>query len=157
MTYTITVTERGATPRGFKRYHGEASKRSWHAVGVRWHSTMRSKHFTRAGFTEYGYAPRSRAYEARKRKKQGHNRPLEFSGESKRRSRFARIAATTKGSTVRFSAPALNLRPKGGRINLREEATRISAREAATLSKVWQERHTIELKAVKAERKTKIT
>lgn len=59
-------------------------------------------HFENFAGPKYGYFPRSRAYNARKLKQVGHNRPLEFTGASKRMATGSHvpIQATPKGATL---------------------------------------------------------
>lgn len=153
---TITIVEKGAVPRGFKRFHRRAAKLAFEAIGGHWHQHHRPKHFTRRAFSEYGYLPRSRAYNRRKRWRMGHERPGEFTGESKRRTATARIVAKHNEGLVRMNAPGLNRRPKNGRINLREELMRISAGEATKLSQVWAKRHEKGLHEIKESTTTKL-
>lgn len=49
------------------------------------------KHFTDAGAGEYNYEQRDSGYEGRKVKAFGHRRPLEFTGETRRRALSANI------------------------------------------------------------------
>ena len=57
-----------------------------------WQKTFARGHFSPNARFKYSYAPRSKAYEARKKKKYGHNLPLVWTGATRRtiQSRFAR-------------------------------------------------------------------
>lgn len=70
-------------------------------LGRLWHRFLLPKHFTHAGATEYGYAPRTRLYTLRKRKKWGHTYPLVWSGATKQAAlRTQDVKATSKGAVV---------------------------------------------------------
>lgn len=135
----------GPTPKIATRKKNEIYKEGFVAALTIWHAKFSDKHFTNAGATEYRYTPRSGergskrkfkgSYSARKLKKFGHTRPLEFSGESRRRVRASqKIKATSKGGRCILSAPALNFRNPKSPINMREEVTRVSPRERTELA-----------------------
>lgn len=129
----IEITENGYS--GLRRSDRNALRReTWNGVGTEWHERYRNKHFTPAGFAEYGYTPRSKRYNARKKKVLGHTRPLEFTGESKERSKTFRVVATKNGARVVMNqVRAFNFRPLGGRIDMRKEFTTVSRNEVLTL------------------------
>ena len=123
-----------------QREWNEIQRAAWHAVGRYWHTQFRPKHFTRAGAQEYGYQPRSAGHQRRKAKAKHHQDPLVFSGDSRRRTRTARIVpfatSTAAGVRVRMTAPNLNYRPKPGSPDLRAEMTTISEAEGKELSRL---------------------
>jgi len=139
----------GAVPGLAVREVNTIKRRAFFGGGVQWHKQFRPKHFTRAGASEYGYAPRSgergntprggfrRSYTGRKLKQFGHTRPLEFSGEAKAltRMRDVRATATRKRSRVRvvLHANKLNWRNPDSEINMADELRRISAAERTQL------------------------
>jgi hypothetical protein len=121
-------------------------------AGRYWDQTFREKHFTSAGATEYGYTPREgergnpsskgfrRSYTGRKLRKFGHTRPLEYTGESRRRTRSPRIVATAKRGEalvrIKMDSPGLNRRYSGSRINMRQEMTTVSTREGEQINTI---------------------
>jgi hypothetical protein len=123
---------------------------SW--AGTFWHQNFREKHFTNAASREYGYHPREgeggrpgehgfrRTYTGRKLNKFNHTRPLEWSGESRKRTRTPRIVATaTKGEAkvrVVMNAPGLNRRYSGSPIDMRKELTTVSPPEGEQIRNV---------------------
>lgn len=63
-----------------------------------WHDKYLPNKFKNGARTKYGLKPRSRKYDARKLRKQGHTRALEYSGELKRTLlREITITGTSKG------------------------------------------------------------
>lgn len=112
----------------------------WRSVGRYWHAQFRPKHFTRAGAAEYGYQPRTAAHQRRKAKAKHHQQPLVFTGESRRRTRAARIVpfatAGRVGVRVRMSAPNLSYRRHASSPDMREELTTISNAEGAVLARL---------------------
>jgi len=122
---------------------------AFYRLGDYWHRKLRQKHFTVAGAREYGYTPRQgeagtkgardfwRSYTGRKLRTMGHRRPLVYTGESRDRSKAARIVAkATRSRThvaVRMNVPGLNRRYAGSKINMAEELRTISAAEEVEL------------------------
>ena len=124
-------------PKITRRETGRMQKRAYKKLGRRWHRRNRPRHFTRRGAVAYRYAKRTRNYVRDKLRKHGHNRPLEFSGDSKRNSRFANIRSTSKGVRVAMTLlRVLNLRHPKSRINMAEEMRRVTGKEARELRDV---------------------
>jgi hypothetical protein len=144
--FEIALHKAGPVPSLLKRELNNCHRDAMRWAGEFWHRNFREKHFTNAGSTEYNYTPRSgepgsdfpgrfaQSYTGRKLKKFGHTRPLEYKGESRRRTRSPRIVATAKRgeASVRvvMDAPGLNRRYAGSQINMRAELVTISAGEA---------------------------
>lgn len=148
----IRLHETGLTPRRYLAERNRIHKEMWRSLGEHWHRYQRPKHFTKAGAQEYGYAPRSgdpgrthpkgfhRSYQGRKLRRFGHTLPLVYTGLSRNLTRVRDVRPTSKGVRVIMRAPALNLRPKGGRINMRNELINISRRDARALVSVGERR-----------------
>jgi len=148
MITAITIRERGATPRGMGKIMREATKAGYEAAGIWWHNECRPKHFTREAYQLYQYTPRQgesgtgtkifkKSYTGRKLKKFGHTNPLVYTGVSERLTRARDVRATSKGVRIVMSAPALNFRPKGGRINMVNELReRFTGREVSMVAKI---------------------
>lgn len=155
------VRTRGPVPGVMKRELNKIFKFAYLRCGLRWHRKFRPKHFTEAGAREYRYKPRKgeklrrdskrfrRSYTGRKLRKWGHTLPLVWSGTSRQRSRIPRIKATSKGVRVIINAPALNFRPKGGRIDMRSEMTHVSARERDELVRLFDKTVDQKLKQIR--------
>jgi len=109
-------------------------KAAFHATGVEWHTELRPEKFTRAGARKYHYERRTKKYRATKRKRFGHDNPLEFSGVSKTSSRIRDVRASSKKSRVVTQARAFNIRPKGHKRTLAEEYTAITQGDAKQIS-----------------------
>jgi hypothetical protein len=151
MSIEVKITEQGPTPRLMMRQKNQVHRLAAMDLAVFWHDNFARKHFTQAGATEYGYAPRkgqpgnphpkgfTKSYTGRKLKTQGHTRPLVYSGDSYLRvlaSRNNVTATATKGAAtakLRLSAPTLNFRNPRSRIDMRAELTTVSPSEANTL------------------------
>lgn len=140
ITYTGVV---GMRPSTFRR---RFLKPMYHFLGEYWHRELLPKHFTNQGAKEYGYAPRKgekgnkggkgfrKSYTGRKLKRFGHTRPLVFTGELQRMSRFRNIKATSKGVKVTLpQARKANLRHPKSNVNMADELTRFSDRDIAKI------------------------
>jgi hypothetical protein len=157
----IKITERGATPRGFKRAFGISSKSAWVSAGKLFHSEMRDDRFSVAHGRKAGYTPRQgeqagtsgrlfwRSYTGRKLRKWHHRRPLEWSGETRRAVRSASITSTatryttagSSGGGVRVAyagARKFNFRNPHSNINMAEEFRRILPEEAERIARQYE-------------------
>lgn len=143
----ITIKERGAVPRRMMKAHNAAAKTAWFSAGKLFHEAMRDARFTAEHARKAGYDKRKgeesgidtkaffRSYTGRKIRKWGHRRPLEWSGETRRKVRYANINNTSKGCRVAYpGASKLNFRPKGGRINMADEFRRLLPTEIDKLA-----------------------
>ncbi len=148
--FEITLRKSGPTPKIVRRELNNVTREAARTMGQVWATRFREKHFTNAGAAEYGYTPRQgepgrphprgfrQSYTGRKLAKFGHTRPLEFTGESRARTRSPRIVATaTKGQAtvqVIMNAPGFNRRYAGSPIDMRKELTTVSRGEAEKLA-----------------------
>lgn len=143
----VTIRERGPVPRRLRAAYRAASKAAWYETGKLFHTQMRDDRFTAEHGRKAGYAPRRgetpgltpqefwRSYTGRKLKKWRHKRPLEWSGETRRKVRAGNISTTAKGCRVAYSgAGKLNFRPRGGRIHMAEEFRRLLPEEIRKLA-----------------------
>lgn len=131
----IRITDRGPTPRNLRKVMTRAKKASWYDTAVFYHTKLRDKRFTEQHARAANYWARSKKYEQRKRAKFGHTRPLEYSGETRRSVRQARLTSTSRGNRIRYpGARKLNLRNPKSRIRMAEEFRRIPRREAREIS-----------------------
>lgn len=151
MSYEFKITESGPTPRLMMRQKNQVHREAASQLAIFWHDNYVRKHFTQAGATEYGYAPRKgqpgnphpkgfrRSYTGRKLATKGHTRPLTWSGASfvlVIASRNNVTATATKGvatARLRMNAPALNFRHPRSRVDMRAELTTVSPREGAEM------------------------
>lgn len=132
------ITERGPTPRGFRKAFNAASKESWNKTGAYFHEHMRDARFTNRHATAAGYAERKKTYTWRKFQSKGHTRPLEYSGETRRAVRAANISSTSSGNRVAYpGARKFNFRHPKSDINMAEEFSRVTQAEANELAKVY--------------------
>lgn len=150
---TIKLRERGNTPRGMKRAFNAASKQAWYDTAVEFHQNYRDKRFTPEHAIEAGYMARKgeriprgtkafrQSYTGRKLRMKGHMNPLEFSGETRRKIRYASISSTSKGGKAAYSgASKFNLRHSKSKIRMSEEFRRITAKEAQALGEFYDRR-----------------
>lgn len=140
----IQVEKRGPTPDVMAKQHNAISKQSWDGLGYVWGEEFRPKHFTEAGASEYGYRPRTAEYEKKKQRMFGHKNPLEYTGETKRKTEHYRVSATADGATVTMRAGHLNFTRRAN------ELRTISSGEARSLAKSWSETYEHGLSDLKA-------
>jgi len=160
---SITITDRGPTPRGMRREWSACARAAGEETGNYWHQQLLSKHFTHQGGKEYGYLPRSGeggrmpissgggktgrlnwtyTYTGRKLRYKHHTDPLVWSGGMKRETtaiRDVRVSGSSHVTHVRvvLHAKALNLRNPKSPIDMRDEISRVSDQEAAILASVF--------------------
>jgi hypothetical protein len=88
-------------PKQMKRGLGKVIKESMAEGAGLWHRRYLPMHFKQGAGRRYRYQPRTRPYLRHKRKKHGHSRPLEFSGELRREvTRRATITGTSRRARV---------------------------------------------------------
>jgi len=106
-------------------------------IGETWHEKHRRRHFSHFGARLYGYEPRRRSYNFRKRKRFGHTLPLVFTGVSRKLSQTKRIRVSNSGTperpqlSVHITMPirVFNFKPRGSNVNMRQEFSTISRDE----------------------------
>jgi len=144
----VTIKERGAVPRGMRKVHNQASKKAWYATARRFHVEHRDDRFTKSHARKANYKKRSGerpgqspvGYTARKKRKFGHTRPLEFSGETRRAVRSANIVATSKGGRVKYAgARKLNFRNPHSDIDMAAEFRRLIPEEIEDMAKHYDD------------------
>lgn len=144
--YEIALHKTGPVPSLLKRELNNCHRDAMRWAGTFWHQNFREKHFSNAASREYGYTPRQgeagrphpkgfrASYTGKKLKRFDHTRPLEYTGESRRRTRNPRIVATAKRGEAKvrvvMNSPGFNRRYAGSPIDMRAELTRVSLREA---------------------------
>lgn len=104
-------------------------KDAYYKLAVFWHTRILWKHFHPMGAREYGYKARSPEYEANKRKRLGHDKPLVHLGRLDRHldSRGnIRISSTSNGFVLRLLP-----RGKGSKrvYQLNAELTKVSDKD----------------------------
>lgn len=150
---TIKTRHRGNTPRGMKRAYNNASKAAWADTAFEFHAHYRDKRFTNEHAQEAGFALRKgeglprgsaafrKSYTGRKLRMMGHTRPLEFSGDTRRKVRSASISSTSKGGKAAYAgASKFNFRHPKSKIRMSEEFKRITAAEAIALGEFYDRR-----------------
>lgn len=149
MLQTITVQERGATPRKLRKAYNAAGKASWLDTAAHFHSYYRDKRFTVPHAKAAGYRPRSgenlqygskafwRSYYGRKIRQKKTRAPLVWSGKTRDATRLGfRLSSTRNVGRVAYpSARVLNYRPW-----MAEEFRRITRQEAGDLAKFFDEK-----------------
>lgn len=144
----IRIRERGPVRRGLKKAHRQAAKVAWYETGV-WFARMNTdKRFTHAHATRANYTKRKRAYEARKLKRYGHTRPLEYSGRARLASRSVRVTSTQHAGRVRYPGlRVFNLKHPNSDVNMREEFLRILPEESVRAGEKYDRVYTQEFGA----------
>lgn len=142
----VTVTERGVVPRNMRRIFGHLQKAAWQVTAEAFHEHYRDLRFTEAHGRAAGYSPRKgegtsgkafwRSYAGRKRKKFGHSRPLEWSGETRRAVAMANVTTTRTHARIAYpGARKLNFRHPKSDIRMSQEFTKILPSESADLAR----------------------
>lgn len=152
MELVVKKTETGATPRILRRDFERIARETGQFVGQYWHRKFRPIHFTNAATTRYGYALRQgergsafyeqkgfrRSYTGQKLRRFGHTRPLEWTGDSKRRTEIENIRSTYRAGIVRvrviMNAPTLNYRRWPSSPDMRKELTTVIPEELAEMA-----------------------
>jgi len=133
-----------------KRQYNNAVKEVLRETAAQWHERFFEGHFTVAGAQRYGYYARKgelqrgskrfkRTYVGRKERVMGHSRPLYYTGEAYRDSKFTRVVATNKEARVILSRK-FNLKHPKSRIRMRDEVTRVLPAEQTELMQFAQSR-----------------
>jgi hypothetical protein len=100
-----------------------------------WHSNILPRHFQRGAAGRYKYQERSRKYNRRKSRKYGHTRPLELTGDLKRRVlRRATITGTSKRATATMDAPRYLYKYKPEQPDKAAELTAVTQEEATKMA-----------------------
>lgn len=150
----VKIRERGTTPRKMLTVHNKASKSAWAETGVRFHSDFRDlrfrvDHARRAGYLRrkgegmaFGSKAWKRSYMGQKYRRFGHQRPLEFSGDTRRAvASMPTLTSTSSGVKVRYAgARAFNFKHPKSQINMAAEFRRIIPEEANSLARTYDNR-----------------
>jgi hypothetical protein len=121
----IKVTEDGALTVK-PRDANIAIRQEFAIIGEDWHRKHRPRHFTLDGIRRYGYTPRKRSYNRRKRREYGHTLPLVKSGVSKTLSTDKTVRATLRGVSITMPVRVLNFKTRGSAVNKLAEFRTIS-------------------------------
>jgi hypothetical protein len=113
-------------------------RKAYEKVGEYWHKNFRAKHFSNLAYQEYGYQPRSKAYNRRKLKYLKHNLPLVFTGQSRDLSKSRTIYATKNGVSVTMPVRAFNFRRTAKSPDMQKEFRTVSDKERAILHDIGQ-------------------
>lgn len=127
--------------RGSRRQFGQLSSMSFQAMGEFFHSNLRDRRFTREHANSAGYTERKESYQRKKMRMFRHNRPLEFTGESRARARVAKIKSSAMRGEVRY--PGLrkfNFRNPHSSINMHQEFVTILNREERSLVRRYDQK-----------------
>lgn len=108
MALKVTIKESGPVPRHLTKAHSKASKVAWNETGKSFHQHLRDKRFTEKHAREARYQKRTQKYTDYKQRKHGHTRPLEWSGETRRAVRTAKVV-TAGGTFAESDEGGLNV------------------------------------------------
>lgn len=149
MLQTITIQERGPTPRKLRKAYNAAGKESWLETAAEFHSNYRDKRFTVAHGKAAGYRPRSgenlpygskgfwASYYGRKLRQKGTRAPFVWSGKTRDAVRLGfRLTSTRNVGRVAYpGARVLNYIPW-----MAQEFRIVTRQEASDLAKFFDER-----------------
>ena len=116
----------GTIPRKMKAAHNRGMKAGLFAAAEYFHFHLRDRRFTKAHASAAGYWIRKPGYQKQKRRRWGHDRPLEFSGKTRDAvGRQYRLSSTSKhGRATYGGGRGFNRRHPNSPINMREEFER---------------------------------
>jgi hypothetical protein len=149
---------------GMLRQLPKALEKANKDVGVEWFTKMLPGHFEPSAVSKYKYQPRTKGYQIRKAKKQGHQKPLVWSGAMSQALMSAgNIKGTPRQATVRMSGPrwlkgwiAMSGSTRGGAPanypNKEQEIKRITDDERDHLAEVLKKRMAVEINNLRAPR-----
>ncbi|MEO1527994.1 MAG: hypothetical protein AAFX06_21390 [Planctomycetota bacterium] len=122
----IKHRHRGTIPRRMKSAHNKAVKAGLFDTVEYFHFQLRDRRFTKAHASAAGYWIRKPGYMKQKRRRWGHDRPLEFSGETRDRvGRQYRLTSTSKRGRATYpGGRGFNRRHPSSPIDMREEFER---------------------------------
>lgn len=122
-----------------------------------WHQTFLPEHFESGATFKYGYRGRTPRYNKRKRKKYGHNRPLEFSGTGKRAAvRQIRVSGTSKSARGRLpGTQVFNFGGGARQPDMRKELLTVLPSEEKVLTEVHRLKVASHLNNVKSRKKVR--
>lgn len=109
-------------------------REGYRTIGQNWQAKFRKRHFTSFGFTAYGYTPRTKQYDAQKRRETRQVLPLVLSGDSRDLSENARIDATRNGVAVVSGVKNFNY-GGGKRVDMLKEFRTIIPAEQSELDR----------------------
>jgi len=152
----VPTRERAKVAMGLRNAFNAASKEAWRVTGNYFHENMRDDRFTpehaiKAGYYKrkgQNYRPSMKVFgqyyygrkwlSAKHGGGKGKANPLEFSGDTRRAVRTARIEATRYGVRVIYAgARVFNFRHPKSRIRMNEEFTRLTMDEQRKLAEVY--------------------
>jgi hypothetical protein len=112
-----------------------AMKRALRLLGEYWHDAFAWKRFTKIGYSEYRFRPRTAKYDKYKLRHLGHNDPLVLKGEARAEalseSTKQRIRVTRDTVTIPLPTKLNRYNPKGP--NMAEEVRAVSRAEIGDL------------------------
>ncbi|QDT07995.1 hypothetical protein K227x_64250 [Rubripirellula lacrimiformis] len=148
----IQIRQRGPTPRGMRRIWGNASKEAYAAAAQFFDDHLRDRRFTEAHARAAGYKKRKgenqtgrarrRSYTGRKEREFKHNRPLEFTGKTRKALESGgRISSTKNRARVRYpQARKFSYRHPKSQIRMQEEFRTLLPEEEVQLGQVYDRR-----------------
>lgn len=150
MLIVFHVKEVGPTPGVMKREINNVLKEAWRLMLLYWHKRFIPQHFREIAKSLYDYKPRSKRYEARKKRLKGHTKPLVFTGETETLSRTVTVRSTFRGGRMRMPIRKLNYR------RLRPELEALTAGEVMQLERRFENEVVRGMKGLKARARERI-
>lgn len=95
----LTITHKKA-PRGLKKAVKLGVREGMEIAFAWWHRVIAPQHFEPSAVSKYGYDKRTKRYQQRKAVKFHHQRPLEWTGETKRKILGGQPEITVRGKTA---------------------------------------------------------
>lgn len=120
MIYVGTVTMNGSPAQKIRGLTAALRPALESAIRL-WHRTMLPKHFLPLAMTRYGYQLRKKGYMIRKARKKGHQNPIMWTGDTKRRMQAITVTSTgrsNRAARAKGSMPVpwyITVRSRGGK------------------------------------------
>ena len=157
MTVKSFIEYKGLHPGIIERELKRAIKKANFEVVNAWHKTFLPEHFTSGAVRKYGYMPRNIKYNRAKKKKLGHQRPLEFSGHGKSQAlKNIKISGTSKGARGRMpGTQVFNFQRHSWSPDMREELLATTKLEDSVLAEIHRLAVVKHLNGVKSNKKVR--
>lgn len=148
LALNVTIKTRGAVPSEIRKAYTKGSKRAWAETAKKFHTDLRDKRFSEEHARTARYKKRTEKYLEAKQRKFGHTRPLEWSGETRRAVKTARITSTSsRGKAAYAGARKLNFRSGPNAPNMAKEFRHLTSADKKYLAKDYDANLNRELNA----------
>lgn len=156
------LVERKGWPAMSRRDMRQITRSVMQAIGMYWDESMLPRHFEETAKRRYGYKARGKKYQAKKRRRRGHTKPLVNTGEMQREiTSRAEIRTSARGVRIHLRARALNFAGRAKRRNasypdMHRELTTVIAPEISKLARHGVKQAEREFREMRRSRKRRV-